>query len=208
MNDPLAPRAYLGVDDRRRQLLDAAWGVMRDSGAAALSLRTVAQRAGVAHRVVTYVFGTKSALVAALLARETARMVEAAWAAPLAEVTLERAVAAALRAYLDDVRADPRRHECLAELAVLARSSGEPADAAAIESAAALAEIGARVVAWESARGVASAHARDVVAATLLAAADGLAQWWLATRDDARADAVIALLAGGFGTGDAAASSA
>lgn len=200
MNEAPSPRAYLGVDDRRRQLLDAAWEVIRDGGATALSLRTVAQRARVAHRVVTYAFGTKSTLVAALLERESARAVEAAWAAPLAEETLESAVAAALRAYLDDVRADPRRHECLAELTILARSSGEPADAAAIESAAALAEIGARLEAWQSARPAASVRDIDVVAAAILATADGLAQWWLATRDDAHADAVIAVLARAFAT--------
>lgn len=198
MNDASAPRAYLGVDERRRQLLDAAWEVMREGGAGALSLRTVAQRAGVAHRVVTYAFGTKGALVAALLTRESARAVEAAWSAPLAAETLERAVAAALRAHLADVRGDPRRHECLAELALSARSSGELADAAAIESAAALAEIADRVAEWHAVRGASVAADVGVTAAAILAAADGLAQWWLATRDDGRADAVIAVLAAGF----------
>lgn len=206
VNDVSSPRAYLGIDDRRRQLLDAAWEVMRDGGAATLSLRTVAQRAGVAHRVVTYAFGTKSALVAALLERESARAVEAAWAVPLAAESRERAVARALRAYLDDVRADPRRHESLAELTALARSAGEPADAAEIESAAALSEIDARLRAWESARGVHSLAPREVVAGAILAAAGGLAQWWLATRDDTRADAIIDLLARGFTDPDAAAS--
>ena len=206
MSETSSARPYLGGGARRRQLLDAAWDVMREGGAAALSLRTVAQRAGVAHRVVTYAFGTKAALIEALLRRESARAVEAAWATPLVAGAAHAAVAAALGAYLDDVRADPRRYECLAELTMLARSSGELAAAAAIESAAALAEIEVRVQEWTQAHRVGLHVPLDVIAAALLAAADGLAQWWLATRDDVRADAVIAVLAAGFAAMDAAAS--
>jgi hypothetical protein len=38
----------------------------------------------------------------------------------------------------------------------------------------------------------------QVVVSAIHAVADGLAEWWLTTRDDAQVDAVVAVLAGGF----------
>lgn len=197
MNDELHARPYLGVAERRRQLLDAAVDVMIEQGAAALSLRSVAQRAGVAHRVVNYAFGSKAALVAALLDRESERLAGRVWAQPLPVDTLEVAVAAALGSFLAEVRSDARRYERLAELTALARASDALVDAARAESEAYRRMIAERLELWCAQRSVRLA-APQVVVSAIHAAADGLAEWWLTTRDDAQVEAVIAVLAGGF----------
>ena len=197
MKDEPQSRPYLGVAERRQQLLDAAVEVMVEEGAAALSLRSVAQRAGVAHRVVNYAFGSKAALVAALLERESERLAARVWAEPLPVDTLEVAVAAALGSFLAEVRSDPRRYERLAELTALARASDALVDAARAESEAYRRMIAERLELWCAQRSVSLASPQVVVSA-IHAAADGLAEWWLTTRDDAQVEAVIALLAGGF----------
>mgnify|MGYP000847649823 FL=1 len=197
MKDEPQSRPYLGVTERRQQLLDAAVEVMVAEGAAALSLRSVAQRAGVAHRVVNYAFGSKASLVAALLQRESERLAARVWAEPLPVDTLEVAVAAALGSFLAEVRSDPRRYERLAELTALARASDALVDAARAESEAYRRMIAERLELWCAQRSVSLASPQVVVSA-IHAAADGLAEWWLTTRDDAQVEAVIAVLAGGF----------
>lgn len=198
MNDTMHPRKYLGVHERREQLLDAALGVVRDGGPAALSLRTVAQRAGVAHRVVSYAFGTMAELTGALLRRESARAVDLAWSAPLAAEPLAQAVAGALRRHLADVRDDPRRYECLVELTLFARSQETLATAARDEARDVRSAIGARLEEWTKLRHEQLAVPTEVVVSGIHAAADGLVGWWLEARDDAQADMVLTLLAGGF----------
>ncbi|GAB3148715.1 TetR/AcrR family transcriptional regulator [Microbacterium neimengense] len=197
VNDEPQSRPYLAVTERRRQLLDAAVEVMLEEGAATLSLRSVAQRAGVAHRVVNYAFGSKAALVAALLERESERLAARVWAEPLPVDTLYVAVAAALGSFLAEVRSDPRRYERLAELTALARASDALVDAARAESEAYRRMIAERLELWCAQRSVRLASPQVVVSA-IHAAADGLAEWWLTTRDDAQVEAVIAVLAGGF----------
>jgi AcrR family transcriptional regulator len=65
-------------DDRHRQLLDVAWGLIADEGTDALALGRLAELAGVTKPVVYDHFGTRSGLLAALYrefdARQIARM--------------------------------------------------------------------------------------------------------------------------------------
>ncbi|CAL4858915.1 TetR/AcrR family transcriptional regulator [Microbacterium sp. MM2322] len=198
MNDPSPRRTYLDVDDRRRQLLDAAVDVMVDDGVSALSLRTVAQRAGVAHRVVSYAFGSKAELVSALLQRESELLTHRLWAEPLAPLPLAEAVAAALRTFMAELRRDRVRHERLAELTAMARASAALAGAARAEAEAIRAEIERLVDAWATARGARPTVPTATLVAVVHAAAEGLAAWWLATDDDAHVDDVIDVLTSGL----------
>ncbi|AZS42966.1 HTH-type transcriptional regulator BetI [Microbacterium oleivorans] len=198
MNDPSPRRTYLDVDDRRRQLLDAAVDVMVDDGVSALSLRTVAQRAGVAHRVVSYAFGSKAELVSALLQRESELLTRRLWAEPLAPLPLAEAVAAALRTFMAELRRDRVRHERLAELTAMARASAALAGAARAEAEAIRAEIERLVDARATARGARPTVPTATLVAVVHAAAEGLAAWWLATDDDAHVDDVIDVLTSGL----------
>lgn len=198
MNDPSPRRTYLDVDDRRRQLLDAAVQVMVDDGVSALSLRTVAQRAGVAHRVVSYAFGSKTELVSALLRRESELLTGRLWAEPLAPLPLAEAVAAALTTVIAELQRDRVRHERLAELTAMARASAALADAARADAEAVRTEIERLVEAWAAARGAATTVPTATLVAVIHAAAEGLAGWWLATGDDAHIDDVIRALSAGL----------
>lgn len=198
MNDPSPRRTYLDVDDRRRQLLDAAVQVMVHDGVSALSLRTVAQRAGVAHRVVSYAFGSKTELVSALLRRESELLTGRLWAEPLAPLPLAEAVAAALTTVIAELQRDRVRHERLAELTAMARASAALADAARADAEAVRTEIERLVEAWAATRGVAPTVPTATLVAVIHAAAEGLAGWWLATGDDAHVDDVIQALSAGL----------
>jgi AcrR family transcriptional regulator len=72
------PRRRMSRDDRHRQLLDVAWGLIADEGTDALALGRLAELAGVTKPVVYDHFGTRSGLLAALYrefdARQIARM--------------------------------------------------------------------------------------------------------------------------------------
>lgn len=183
-------RAYMAREDRRDVLLDAAAEVLREGGPDALSLRSVAECAGVAHRLVSYTFGSKTELVRALLVRDTTDAIDAAWGAPLEGSDAQEAIIRSLTAFADAVRSDPRYSECLAALTATARLSPELADAVSSEARHARSRIRAHVSEW------AASHPHtpvdvDVLTDGIHASAEGLAAWWLATRDDARLADVV-----------------
>ena len=196
MSESNNTREYLSVAVRRERLLDAAADVVAESGGAALTLRRVAERAGVAHRVVNYAFGSKDELVVALLGRESRRIMTVVWEPALAEVPLERAVERALTAFVEELSVRPSLHRGVAQLTAEARSVDSPG--AEREAEAYLTAIGSRLAEWCERTGATLTLPMDIVATTILVAADGLASWWLTTEDDARASDVIATLARAF----------
>lgn len=63
---PLPTRRRLTREERHRQLLETAWGLIRREGTDALSLGRLAEDAGVTKPVVYDHFGTRAGLLAAL----------------------------------------------------------------------------------------------------------------------------------------------
>lgn len=98
------PRRRLAREDRHRQLLVTAWGLVRREGTDALSLGRLSEEAGVTKPVVYDHFGTRAGLLAALYrdydARQTALMDEALAQAPQ-ELAAQAGMVAAC--YLDCV---------------------------------------------------------------------------------------------------------
>ena len=98
------------AEHRREQLLDVTKQIVGEQGFHAVSIEAVARRAGVSRPIVYAHFGDLAGLLEAMVAREAARAI-----GQLTEVLpreLERddpleALLAALRAYLETVRADP-----------------------------------------------------------------------------------------------------
>ncbi|WP_309093034.1 TetR/AcrR family transcriptional regulator [Phenylobacterium sp.] len=102
-------RTRLPREARNRQLMDAAWKLVRDEGTEALTLGRLAEVAGVTKPVVYDHFGTRAGLLAALYgdfeARQTQIMeAEMSGAAP----TLEARAHAIAAAYVDCVLAQGR----------------------------------------------------------------------------------------------------
>lgn len=103
------PRRRLQREDRRRQLLDVAWRLVRKEGTDALTLGRLAEAAGVTKPVVYDHFGTRPALLAALYeefdARQTALMESALLAG---EPTLEERAAVIASSYVECVLSQGR----------------------------------------------------------------------------------------------------
>ncbi len=66
LEQPAQPRRRLSREDRRRQLVDVAWRIVREEGTEALTLPRLAEQAKVAKPVVYDHFATRPALLAAL----------------------------------------------------------------------------------------------------------------------------------------------
>lgn len=192
MNIP-AVGSHRSVDERRAQLLDSALAVLREHGLAGLTTRAVTNHAGVPHGIFHYAFGSKAALVRALVDRELTGAA-AAWAPAVDTDDLETALRQALRAQLDIVRADPAHQAAVFELVRAARDDAGT-DAVAWERQQYLAEIERHLDAWSRRGGVAWTAPVEHVAALVLSAADGVVQAWTADHDDERADASVDLLA-------------
>lgn len=108
--DNAAPRKRLSREQRRRQLLEVAWQLVREEGTEALSLGRLAEQAGVTKPVVYDHFETRGGLLVALYqdydARQTA-MLEAALAGCPAELPGRAWVIA--EAWVDCVLSQGRR---------------------------------------------------------------------------------------------------
>lgn len=185
--------SHRSADERRAQLLDAAVAVLREHGLAGLTTRAVTAHAGVPHGIFHYVFGSKAALVRALVDRELSGAT-AAWGAAVATDDLETALRQALRAQLDIVRADPAHQAALYELIRAARDDAG-STAAAWERGRYLAEVERHLLAWTQRAGVRWSAPVEHVAALVLSATDGIVQAWAVDHDDPRADASVDLLA-------------
>ena len=98
------PRRRLSREDRRRQLLDVAWRLIREEGTEALTLGRLSEQAGITKPVVYDHFGTRTGLLAALYqdfdARQTVLMDSALQAS---EPTLAVRAAVIASSYVDCV---------------------------------------------------------------------------------------------------------
>ena len=73
---PKVDQRIVRGETTREQILEAAAGVLRAEGGAGATMRAVAEAAGVRLSLVHYHFGGKGGLLAALLERENARLLE------------------------------------------------------------------------------------------------------------------------------------
>lgn len=117
------PRQRLTREDRGRQLLDAAWRLVRAEGSDALTLGRLAEASGVTKPVVYDHFGTREGLLAALYrefdARQTALLDDALAGSP---ATLKGRAGVIAAAYVDCVLAQGRELP-----GVIAALGGSPA---------------------------------------------------------------------------------
>lgn len=99
-----SPRRRLSREERHHQLLDVAWGIVRNEGTDALTLGRLAEQAGVTKPVVYDHFGTRAGLLAVLYKaydlRQTALMDTALQAS---EATLSARAAVIASSYVECV---------------------------------------------------------------------------------------------------------
>jgi AcrR family transcriptional regulator len=106
-----AVRKRMSADQRREQLLDVTKELVGEQGFHAVSIEGVARRAGITRPVVYEHFGDLAGLLEAMVDREGERaLVQLAEVLPRASGpagSLREDLLAALRGYLEAVRADP-----------------------------------------------------------------------------------------------------
>jgi len=103
-------RMRMSAEQRREQLLDATKAVVGEQGFHDVSIDAVAKRAGVSRPIVYSHFGDLGGLLEAMLERESEsalRQLAEVLPTQLESENPREALLAALRAYLEVVRADP-----------------------------------------------------------------------------------------------------
>lgn len=178
-------REHLPVEQRRAQLVDAAFRVLQGDGAAGLTTRAVAEEAGVALGAVHYAFGSKADLVQAVFRADHERAVRSLTGSLIEGGDAEAMLVRAARAYARDIIEDPATELALQELGVLGAREGE-FRAAALDSVAAYRE-SAQDLLRQVAERVGGTWSADpqVLAEALTTQLFGLSLSWLTTRDDA-----------------------
>jgi AcrR family transcriptional regulator len=193
-HEPASSRRSL--TERREQLLDAAIDVMGDRGISGATTRAITERAGVPHGVFHYCFDSKTALLRALLVRESERALATAWRLDPDSDGLTEALSTAIHAQLARVRTEPKHFLTLAELTVIARTDPALTDLALWERTRYLDLITELLSKWQQ-----EAPPADLRhwAAVILAGVDGLIGDWLTARDDETTNAAADLFASSVG---------
>src|SRR5688572_14380809 len=109
-SDSKTTRPRMSAAERREQLLDVAKAIVGEQGFQGVSIEAVARRAGITRPVVYSHFADLDSMLGAMLEREGARALsQLAEVIPsdLASGDPRELLLAALRGYLDVVRADP-----------------------------------------------------------------------------------------------------
>jgi AcrR family transcriptional regulator len=92
-------KTYLPVEERRAEIVEAAIELISREGLAAASTRQIAAEAGVSLSTLHYCFGTKEALIDAVIEAIVAQIGDVAGAAIPADAGLAAAIDASVRAF-------------------------------------------------------------------------------------------------------------
>ncbi len=149
-------------------------------------------------RVVTYAFGSKTALVEAVLHRASQRALDAVWAGDLPLDDFAESVRLSLHGLARDLRRHESEYRVVSELTASARAHPQLRAAAQSEIAASTRAIAESIERWSSMTGRALTTPTPVVAAALRASVDGLVEWWLSSHDERVLDDVVEVLASAF----------
>lgn len=187
------PTRRRAAADRRGDLMDAAVTVMSERGLAATTTRAIAEQAGVPQGVFHYCFRSKDELIAALFEREITRTVVSVSDALAAATSVHGGIRSALDAQLGLVRAAPDYHLALAEMSLTVQRTAALAELAVWEQEQYRLRVRANIEDWTDRQALTWSVPLEDLASHLVALGTGVASTWLADRDDARADAAIAV---------------
>ena len=172
----------LGPEVRRPLILDAAYDVFLENGYDGASMSTIAERAGVTKPVIYDSFANKDELFDALRDRERDRIMSAATAAmPEApHIQLEETVIAGLGAFLEYVRAEP---EAFRMIVLGEGASGEASLRIQSRRSEFIETVAAIIDDWGREPGERPSTGVELIAHTLVGAAEGIARAIMAEPD-------------------------
>lgn len=178
--------------ERRQQLMDAAIEVMSERGVVASSTRAITEAAGVPQGMFHYCFDSKSALLRALLERESERTLATAWRLDPDSDSFATSLSKVLHAQLARIRSNPAQYLVLADLTVAARTDPELLELSRWERRQFTELVVRQLERWRPDR---PSDELRTLAAVILAGIDGLTEAWLTMRDDESSIAAAELFA-------------
>ena len=183
--------ARLPVEERRRQLSEAAIRVMTRDGVARATTRAIASEAEVSLSVFHYCFESKQDLFESVIRQILSHTVRPAKASFEPGGNLRDSIRTALGVYWQHVLANPAEHQLTYELTQYVLREPGPAAVATMQYdayAAAYVEVFERL---HELLGVESAWPVTELATYFASLIDGLTLNWLVLRDDAAAERVL-----------------
>jgi TetR/AcrR family transcriptional regulator, regulator of biofilm formation and stress response len=179
------------VEERRRQLVAAAFRVIGQEGFAAATTRRVCAEAGAPLAAFHYCFDSKQALLVELTEQTLAELVDVQTDGIVVGEDVAASLRATLREYWATVEADPNRESVL--MALTQHALADPKLAGVAEAQYEAYHRTARTVLTTiaDACGVSWALPLDRLARMLIVVTDGVTVAWLVDRDDDAAQAVL-----------------
>lgn len=183
--------ARVPVDERRRQLVSAAFRVIGREGFAAATTRRVCAEAGAPLAAFHYCFDSKQALLVELTEQTLAELVDVQAETIVVGQDVAASLRATLREYWATVEADPNRESVL--MALTQHALADAALAGVAEAQYAAYHRTARTVLETIARacGVAWALPVEQLARMMIVVTDGVTLAWLVDRDSGAALAAL-----------------
>ncbi|MBP2325239.1 AcrR family transcriptional regulator [Kibdelosporangium banguiense] len=187
--------AHVPAEQRRQQLVAAAFRVVAREGVAAASTRRIAHEAKVPPAVVHYCFHSVEELIDALMAAVFADVAEAAAVALRASGAVEHSLRTALRRLWGSYRDDPAGHQAVVEL--VAHALRRPAATMIVrEHQCVLGTLAEQFLADLAVRNKTTWRSPTrVLSRFLISTVDGVLLNWLIDRDDAETEAALEWLA-------------
>ncbi|WLP91613.1 TetR family transcriptional regulator [Gordonia sp. NB41Y] len=193
--------ARIAFEERRDRLIQATIRVIARDGIAAASTRVIAAEAQMPLGALHYVFGSRDALMKAVIVHITdqeriSALLGTQIASSVGTVDLHQLVEAAMNGYLDNLTTLPERELVLLEVAIHAMRHDPDAVADQWATYRAAAAQTLEHVADEA--GIRWLHSTDDLARYLVTWLDGFTVSWLADRDTAAARRSAAIFADSF----------
>jgi TetR/AcrR family transcriptional regulator, regulator of biofilm formation and stress response len=187
--------ARVSAEERRRQLVAAAFRVIGRDGFAGVTTRRVCAEAGAPLAAFHYCFASKQELLTELTTQSMAALMSAQHETPLRD-TVETTLRSELRAYWRTVEADPNRESVL--MALTQHALHDPSLDGVAQRQYAAYHATARTTLQRIATGFGVAWAVPVedVARMLVVVTDGVVIAWLVDRDGEAARAALDAFAG------------
>jgi DNA-binding transcriptional regulator YbjK len=187
--------AHVPVEQRRQQLVAAAFRVVARDGVAAASTRRIANEAKMPAAVVHYCFHSIDDLIDALMAVVFEEAVEVAAVALRGKGEIEKSIRAALQRLWASHQANPARHKAVFDL--VAHAFRRPAATEVIRRhQGRIAELAERFLTELALRNNATwREPAAVLGRALMSTVDGVLLNWLTDQDDAGTEAALDWLA-------------
>ncbi|MCZ4551464.1 TetR family transcriptional regulator [Williamsia limnetica] len=183
--------ARVSVQQRRQDLVEAAFQVMARDGVAQTTTRAICAEAGVHQSVFHYSFGSKKELLEELVQITIGSMIDAAIDAKKVTTDVGESFRNGIRSAWDKAKAHPERQLVGYELTTYVLREPDLAALAEWQYAQYYAQTERSIATMEEIAGVGWVVPRSVLARMLTSAIDGLVLGWLADRDTAAAEASL-----------------